>query len=94
MRRNAQRLDALFGVDASHDNTWPRSRRRLWSFVTSTACTVDDPAIACAAATPADSPSTQNTGSIRAEAYAMYEAEKQTGTIRFEHSPSLGTIAR
>ncbi len=35
-----------------------------------------------------------NTGSIRIDPYAMCEADRHTGTSRFAHCASVGTIAR
>ena len=46
------------------------------------------------AATAADWPRTMNTGSIRIDPYAMWLADRQTGTSRFAHWASSGTIAR
>ncbi len=43
------------------------------------------------AAAAADCPKTMNTGSIRIDPKPMWEALKQTGTIRFSHSSFFGT---
>ena len=62
------RLAAGRGGSGSQFSTCPSSRRRAWRAGTSTSWTAWPALTARAAATPADSPTTMNTGSMRAAA--------------------------